>query len=162
MSTSICCREAPTKHYFILLAKELWSLHNNFSSSHQPLSGQVLTPNIINMSLLQHMVKLIVCYDNKNIFVRKFWSLISHLILHYFYERVNYLIITRNKRQVYNKIENRAIGKRQLKCEPSKTWNSYRIYIKTTKTHSQFKTAFYEWKLDGYTSSTLNFAPNMF
>ena len=69
---------------------------------------------------------------------------------------------TRNKHQVYSKKENKAIGKRQLKCQPSKTWNSYPIYIKTTETHSQFKTAFYEWKLDGYTSSTLNFAPNMF
>lgn len=69
---------------------------------------------------------------------------------------------TRNKLQVYSKKENKAIGKRQLKCQPSKTWNSYPTYIKTTETHSQFKTAFYEWKLDGYTSSTLNFAPNMF
>ena len=59
---------------------------------------------------------------------------------------------TRNKHQVYSKKENKAIGKRQLKCQPSKTWNSYPIYIKTTETHSQFKTAFYEWKLDGYTT----------
>ena len=69
---------------------------------------------------------------------------------------------TRNKHQVYSKNENRAIGKRQLKCQPSKTWNSYPIYMKTTQTHSQFKTAFYEWKLDGYSSTTLNFAPNIF
>ena len=70
---------------------------------------------------------------------------------------------TRNKHQVYSRKENRAFGKQQLKCQPSKTWNSYSIYMKTTQTHSQFKIAFYEWKLDEYTSSTLNFAPpNMF
>ena len=54
------------------------------------------------------------------------------------------------------------IRKRQLKFQPSETLNSYPIYIKTAQTHSQFKTAFYEWKLDGYSNSTLNFAPNMF
>ena len=69
---------------------------------------------------------------------------------------------TRHKHQVYSKNEKRAIGRRQLKCQPSKTWNNYPNYIKSTETHSQFKTAFYEWKLDGYSSSTLNFAPNMF
>ena len=69
---------------------------------------------------------------------------------------------TRNKHQVYSKKDNRAIGKRQLKCQPSKTLNSYPIYMKTTQTRSQFKTAFYKWKLDGYSSGTLNFAPNMF
>ena len=46
---------------------------------------------------------------------------------------------TRNKHQVYSKKENRTIGKRQLKCQLSKTWNSYPIYMKTTQTHSQFK-----------------------
>ena len=69
---------------------------------------------------------------------------------------------TRHKHQVYSKNEKRAIGRRQLKCQPSKTWNNYPNYIKSTETRSQFKTAFYEWKLDGYSSSTLNFAPNMF
>ena len=33
-------------------------------------------------------------------------------------------------------------------------------YIK--ETHSQFKTAFYEWKIKGYADSTLTFALNMF
>ena len=56
----------------------------------------------------------------------------------------------------------KTIGKRQLKCEPSQTWNKYPEYFRSTETHSQFKTAFYELKLESYTSSTLNFAPNMF
>ena len=51
---------------------------------------------------------------------------------------------------------------RQLKCEPSQTWNKYPEYLRNTETHSQFKTAFYELKLESYTTSTLNFAPNMF
>ena len=69
---------------------------------------------------------------------------------------------TRHKHQVYSKREKKPIGKRQLKCQPSQTWNNYPEYIRSTETHGQFKTAFYEWKLESYTSSTLNFAPNMF
>ena len=69
---------------------------------------------------------------------------------------------TRNKHQIYSKKENKSIGKRQLKCQPSQTWNKYPSYMKDTQTHSQFKTAFYEWKIEGYADSTLNFAPNMF
>ena len=68
---------------------------------------------------------------------------------------------TRQKHQLYSKKENRAIEKRQLKCQPSKTWNSYPIYIKTTKTHSQLKKAFCESIFDGCTSSTLKFAPSV-
>ena len=69
---------------------------------------------------------------------------------------------TRKKHQIYSKKANKSIGKRQIKCQTSQTWNNYPDYIKSTQTHSQFKTAFYEWKLDGYDESTLNFAPNMF
>ena len=69
---------------------------------------------------------------------------------------------TRHKHQVYSKREKKPIGKRQLKCQPSQTWNNYPEYIRSTETHDQFKTAFYEWKLEIYTSSTLNFAPNIF
>ena len=69
---------------------------------------------------------------------------------------------TRNKYQVYSQKEKNSIGKRQLKCQPSNTWNKYPSYIKTTETHSQFKTAFYEWKLESYNESSLNFAPNMY
>ena len=69
---------------------------------------------------------------------------------------------TRNKHQVYSKREKKPIGKRQLKCHPSQNWNNYPEYLRTTETHSQFKKAFYEWKLEGYSSSTLNFAPSMF
>ena len=69
---------------------------------------------------------------------------------------------TRHKHQVYSKRDKKPIGKRQLKCQPSQTWNNYPEYIRSTETHGQFKTAFYEWKLESYTSSTLNFAPNMF
>ena len=69
---------------------------------------------------------------------------------------------TRKKHQVYSIREKKPIGKRQLKCEPSQTWNKYPEYLRNTETHSQFKTAFYELKLESYTTSTLNFAPNMF
>ena len=69
---------------------------------------------------------------------------------------------TRHRNQIYHKKEKIAIGKRQLKCQPSLQWNMYPNYIKSTETHSEFKTAFYEWKLEGYSESTLNFAPNMF
>ena len=73
----------------------------------------------------------------------------------------------RNKHQVYSKNENRAIGKRQkvptiknLEQLP-KLHKEYHVF-ESTEPNSQFKTAFYEWKLDEYSSSTLNFAPNMF
>ena len=69
--------------------------------------------------------------------------------------------ITRNRYQIYSKREKKAIGKRQLKCQPSQTWNKYPEYIKCTETHSQFKSAFFEWKLESYCDSTLNFAKNM-
>ena len=49
----------------------------------------------------------------------------------------------------------------ELKSQPLQNWNSYPEYLKNTETHSQFKKAFYEWKLEGY-SSTLNIAPSMF
>ena len=64
--------------------------------------------------------------------------------------------------QSYNKKENISIGKRQLKCKPSQTWSEYPSNIKDTPAHSQFKTAFYECKIEGYADITLNFAPNMF
>ena len=69
---------------------------------------------------------------------------------------------TRKKHQVYSIREKKPIGKRQFKCEPSQTWKKYPEYLRNTETHSQFKTAFYELKLESYTTSTLNFAPNMF
>ena len=69
---------------------------------------------------------------------------------------------TRHKYQIYSKQEKKSIGKRQLKCLPSRTWNKYPDYMKFTKTHSQFKTAFFEWKLESYGNSTLNFGQNMF
>ena len=68
---------------------------------------------------------------------------------------------TRNRFQIYSKREKRPIGKRQIKCKPSQNWNNYPEYIRLTQTHSQFKTAFFEWKLESYCNSTLNFAQNM-
>ena len=53
-------------------------------------------------------------------------------------------------------------GKKVKRCQPSQTWNNYPEYIRSTETYGQFKTDFYELKLESYTSSTLNFAPNMF
>ena len=64
--------------------------------------------------------------------------------------------------QGYSKREKKPIGKQQHKCQPSQNWNNYPEYSRTTKTHSHFKKAFYEWKLKGYSSSTLKFAPDMF
>ena len=55
---------------------------------------------------------------------------------------------TRNKHQIYNKKAKRAIGKRQLKSQPSQTCNTYPNLIKSSETHSEFKKAFYEWKLE--------------
>ena len=43
---------------------------------------------------------------------------------------------TRHKHQIYSIREKKPIGKRQLKCQPSQTWNN----LRGTKTHSQFKT----------------------
>ena len=54
---------------------------------------------------------------------------------------------TRNKRQIYSIREKKPTEKRQLKCQPSKTWNKYPEYLKSTETNSKFKTAFYESKL---------------
>ena len=44
----------------------------------------------------------------------------------------------------------RPMFKRPLKdlCQHLQTWNNYPEYIKSTETHGQFKTAFYEWKLE--------------
>ena len=69
---------------------------------------------------------------------------------------------TRNKRQIYSKREKKPTGKRQLKCQPSQTWNKCPEYLENTETHSKFKTAFYESKRESYTTSTLKFAPHMF
>ena len=49
-------------------------------------------------------------------------------------------------------------GKYQLKCQPSDHWNKVPQEICQQPTHSQFKTAFYEWNLLRYHSSTLTFA----
>ena len=69
--------------------------------------------------------------------------------------------IPEKKFQIYSKKAKKSIGKRQLKCQPSQIWNKYPNYIKDTETHSEFKLAFFEWKLESYASSTLNFAQNM-
>ena len=65
---------------------------------------------------------------------------------------------TRTNDHLYVEREKRSIGKYQLKCQPSDHWNKLPQVIRQQPTHSQFKTAFYEWKLLGYHSSTLNFA----
>ena len=62
-----------------------------------------------------------------------------------------------NKHQFYTREK-----KRQLKFQLSQTRNKYPEYLRNIETHSHFKTAFYESKLESYTTSTLNFAPHMF
>ena len=74
------------------------------------------------------------------------------------------MIYNRNtdKHQIYSIREKKPTGKRQLKFQLSQTRNKYPEYLRNIETHSHFKTAFYESKLESYTTSTLNFAPHMF
>ena len=68
---------------------------------------------------------------------------------------------TRHQNSIYEIKPRRFIGKRQLKCSPSKEWNSLPKEITETPTHGEFKREFYYFKLQSYKESTLNFAPDM-
>ena len=59
---------------------------------------------------------------------------------------------TRNKPHIYSIREKKPIGKLQLKFQLSQTQDKYPEYLRSTKTHSQFKTAFYESKLQSDTT----------
>jgi len=68
---------------------------------------------------------------------------------------------TRHQNSVYEIKARRPIGRRQMKCTPSKVWNSLPKEITQQPTHGEFKTEFYHFKLQSYKESTLNFAPAM-
>ena len=65
---------------------------------------------------------------------------------------------TRHQKSVYEIKPRRPIAKRQLKCIPSKEWNSLPKVITQTLTHGEFKNEFYHYKLQSYKESDLNFA----
>ena len=54
---------------------------------------------------------------------------------------------TRTNYHLYVEREKRSSGKYQLKYQPSDNWNKLPQEIRQQPTHSQFKTALYEWKL---------------
>ena len=63
---------------------------------------------------------------------------------------------------VYEVKPRRPIGKRLLKCNASKVFNNLPRNITLQETHGEFKNEFYNYKLDSYKKSTLNFDPTMF
>ena len=65
---------------------------------------------------------------------------------------------TNIKSTVKKKIGQSENGKLRINSQKSGTVTQS---IKNTESHSQFKTAYYEWRRDGYSSSILNFAPNI-
>ena len=69
---------------------------------------------------------------------------------------------TRHKNMVYEVKPRRPIARRLMKCNASKDWNNLPRDITLQPTHGEFKSKFYDYKLESYKDSTLNFAPNMF
>ena len=69
---------------------------------------------------------------------------------------------TRHQNMVYEVKPRLPIARRLLKCNASKDWNNLPRDVTLQPTHGEFKSKFYEYKLDSYKDSSLNFAPNMF
>ena len=65
---------------------------------------------------------------------------------------------TRHRNPVYCVKPRRGIGKRQLKCNASKYYNDMPSEVKSQESHGEFKKEFFNFILNSYETSLVNFA----
>lgn len=69
---------------------------------------------------------------------------------------------TRRQDLVYDVKPRKPIENRLLECNASKQWNNLHKQIILQKTHGEFMSEFYNFKLRSYKDSAFNFASNVY